>query len=147
MAFAKEHGYVATLSGRRRYIPEIKSSNFNLRSFGERVAMNAPIQGYAADIIKIAMVRVFNRLKAEKLESKLILQVHDELIIDALKSEQAQVERILKEEMEHAATLLVPLVVDMKAGKSWYDTKWGFLNDYRADRRKRHREIHRFGIF
>ncbi len=85
--------------------------------------MNAPIQGYAADIIKIAMVRVFNRLKAEKLESKLILQVHDELIIDALKSEQAQVERILKEEMEHAATLLVPLVVDMKAGKSWYDTK------------------------
>lgn len=123
VAFAKEHGYVATLSGRRRYIPEIKSSNFNLRSFGERVAMNAPIQGYAADIIKIAMVRVFNRLKAEKLESKLILQVHDELIIDALKSEQAQVERILKEEMEHAATLLVPLVVDMKAGKSWYDTK------------------------
>ena len=88
VAFAKENGYVKTLTGRRRYIPEIASSNFNLRSFGERVAMNAPIQGYAADIIKIAMVKVANRLKKEGLKSKLILQVHDELIIDALKDEQ-----------------------------------------------------------
>lgn len=123
VAFAKEHGYVSTLTGRRRYIPEIKSSNFNLRSFGERVAMNAPIQGYAADIIKIAMVRVYQRLKEEGLKSKLILQVHDELIIDALKSELEPVKHILKEEMEHAASLSVPLVVDMKTGNSWYETK------------------------
>ena len=121
--FARENGYVKTEAGRRRYIPEIKDSNFNRRSFGERVAMNAPIQGYAADIIKIAMVKVHNRLKAENLKSKLILQVHDELIIDALKSEQEKAEKILKEEMENAVKLSVPLVVDMKAGKSWYDTK------------------------
>lgn len=121
--FAKEHGYVKTLTGRRRYIPEITSSNFNLRSFGERVAMNAPIQGYAADIIKIAMVKVHERLQKENLKSKLILQVHDELIIDALKEEQAQVEKILKEEMENAVSLSVPLIADMKAGNSWYETK------------------------
>jgi len=121
--FAKESGYVKTLAGRRRYIPEIKSSNFNLRSFGERVAMNAPIQGYAADIIKIAMVKVFNRLKNENLESKLILQVHDELIIDAKKNEVEKVKAILKEEMENAAELKVPLIVDMKSAESWYDTK------------------------
>ncbi|MBR4030351.1 MAG: DNA polymerase I, partial [Clostridia bacterium] len=121
--FAKEHGYVKTLTGRRRYIPEITSSNFNLRSFGERVAMNAPIQGYAADIIKIAMVKVYERLLKENLKSKLILQVHDELIIDALKEEQHQVEKILKEEMENAVALSVPLIADMKAGNSWYETK------------------------
>ncbi len=121
--FAKENGYVKTLTGRRRYIPEIKASNFNLRAFGERVALNAPIQGYAADIIKIAMVKVYDRLKKENLKSKLILQVHDELIIDALKEEQQQVEKILKEEMENAVTLSVPLVADMKSGNSWYETK------------------------
>ena len=121
--FAKQNGYVKTLLGRRRYIPEIKSSNFNLRSFGERVAMNAPIQGYAADIIKIAMVRVYKRLKEENLKSKLILQVHDELIIDAKKHEVESVKKILKEEMENAAKLSVPLVVDMKSAESWYDTK------------------------
>ncbi len=121
--FAKETGYVKTLLNRRRYIPEIKASNFNLRSFGERVAMNAPIQGYAADIIKIAMVRVYNRLKEEKLSSKLILQVHDELIVDALKCEEEQVKTILKEEMENAVKLSVPLVVEMKSGNSWYETK------------------------
>ncbi len=121
--FAKIHGYVKTLTGRRRYIPEIKASNFNLRAFGERVALNAPIQGYAADIIKIAMVKVYDRLKKENLKSKLILQVHDELIIDALKEEQQQVEKILKEEMENAVSLSVPLVADMKAGNSWYETK------------------------
>ena len=123
VAFAKENGYVKTLTGRRRYIPEITSSNFNLRSFGERVAMNAPIQGYAADIIKIAMVKVWDRLKKEGLRSKLILQVHDELIIDALKSEQLRVEQILKEEMESAVELSVPLKVDMQAGMSWFETK------------------------
>lgn len=121
--FAKENGYVKTLAGRRRYIPEIKSSNFNLRSFGERVAMNAPIQGYAADIIKIAMVRVYERLKSENLESKLILQVHDELIIDAKENEVEKVKTILKEEMENAVSLKIPLVVDMKSAESWYDTK------------------------
>lgn len=123
VAFAKETGFVKTLTGRRRYIPEIKASNFNLRSFGERVAMNAPIQGYAADIIKIAMVKVFNRLQEEGLKSKLILQVHDELIIDALKSEEEKVRAILKEEMENAVVLNVPLTVDMKSADSWYDTK------------------------
>ena len=121
--FAKQNGYVKTLTGRRRYIPEIKASNYNVRSFGERVALNAPIQGYAADIIKIAMVKVYNRLKAEGLKSKLILQVHDELIVDALKSEQQEVEKILVEEMENAVSLSVPLKVEMKAGMSWYETK------------------------
>ena len=121
--FSKENGYVKTLAGRRRYIPEIKSSNFNLRAFGERVAMNAPIQGYAADIIKIAMVRVYQRLKNENLESKLILQVHDELIIDAKADEVEKVKVILKEEMENAVNLDVPLIVDMKSAESWYDTK------------------------
>ncbi len=121
--FAKENGYVKTLAGRRRYIPEIKSSNFNLRSFGERVAMNAPIQGYAADIIKIAMVKVYQRLKEENLESKLILQVHDELIIDAKNHEVDKVKAILREEMENAVKLDVPLIVDMKSAESWYDTK------------------------
>ncbi|MBQ2897779.1 MAG: DNA polymerase I [Clostridia bacterium] len=121
--FAKETGYVKTLLGRRRYIPEIKSSNFNFRSFGERVAMNAPIQGYAADIIKIAMVKVYQRLKKEGLKSKLILQVHDELIIDAKKHEVENVKKILKEEMENAVQLKIPLIVDMKSAESWYDTK------------------------
>ncbi len=121
--FAKQNGYVKTLFERRRYIPEIKSSNFNLRSFGERVAMNAPVQGYAADIIKIAMVKVYERLKKEGFQSKLILQVHDELIIDALRSEAAEVSLILKEEMENAVSLKLPLTVETKSGDSWYDTK------------------------
>ena len=121
--FARENGYVKTPLNRRRYIPEIKASNFNLRSFGERVAMNAPIQGYAADIIKIAMVKVYKRLKKENLKSKLILQVHDELIIDALKTEEEQVRKILREEMESAVKLNVPLEVDMKSGNSWFETK------------------------
>ncbi len=123
VAFARENGYVKTPLNRRRYIPEIKASNFNLRSFGERVAMNAPIQGYAADIIKIAMVKVYNRLEKENLKSKLILQVHDELIIDALKTEEAQVRKILREEMENAVKLSVPLAVDMASGNSWFETK------------------------
>lgn len=121
--FAREHGYVKTLVERRRYIPEIKSSNYNLRSFGERVAMNAPIQGYAADIIKIAMIKVFERLKKENLKSKLILQVHDELIVDTKIDETEKVGKILKEEMERAVVLSAPLPVEMKSGNSWYDTK------------------------
>ena len=121
--FAKENGYVKTLVERRRYIPEIKSTNYNLRSFGERVAMNAPIQGYAADIIKIAMVKVFERLEKENLKSKLILQVHDELIIDTVPEEKDAVSKILREEMENAVSLALPLKVDMKTGNSWFETK------------------------
>ena len=120
---AREKGYVETLMHRRRYIPEITSSNFNTRSFGERVALNTPIQGTAADIIKLAMVRIYQRLKSERLRSKLILQVHDELIIEAYEEEKKQVAEILRNEMENAAALRVPLVVDMSEGKSWYDAK------------------------
>ncbi|SHH85940.1 DNA polymerase I [Caloranaerobacter azorensis DSM 13643] len=119
----KEKGYVTTIMNRRRYLPELKSRNFNIRSFGERMAMNTPIQGSAADIIKIAMVNVFNELKKRKLKSKLILQVHDELIIEAHKDELEQVKQILKSQMENAFKLSVPLKVDMKIGDSWYETK------------------------
>ena len=116
---AKQDGYVATLYGRRRNLPELKSANFNVRSFGERVALNMPIQGTAADIIKIAMVNVHKRLKAEKPEAKLILQVHDELIVECPESESESVRTILKEEMENAAHLSVPLIADTEAGHSW----------------------------
>ncbi|MBQ7896447.1 MAG: DNA polymerase I, partial [Oscillospiraceae bacterium] len=116
---AKEDGYVSTIYGRRRDLPELKSSNFNMRSFGERVALNMPIQGTAADIIKIAMVNVYNRLIAEKLDAKLILQVHDELIVECPESEADKVAAILKSEMENAAKLLVPLTVDVHCGHSW----------------------------
>ncbi|MCX7842767.1 MAG: DNA polymerase I [Clostridia bacterium] len=119
----KEAGFVTTLFNRRRYIPELKSSNFNMRSFGERVAMNTPIQGTAADIIKIAMVKVHRELERRKLKSKLVLQVHDELIIEALKTERDEVEKILRESMENAAALRVPLKADVKAGSSWYEAK------------------------
>ncbi len=121
--FAKENGYVKTMFSRRRQIPELASSNFNLRSFGERVAMNTPVQGSAADIIKLAMINVHKRLKEEGLKSRLILQVHDELIVEALKEELDKVKEILKSEMENAVSLKVPLVADMKWGRSWYDTK------------------------
>ncbi len=120
---AKDKGYISTILKRRRYIPELSGSNHMLRAFGERVAMNAPIQGSAADIIKIAMVNVYKRLKAEGLAARLVLQVHDELIVEAPKSEKELAGRILKEEMENAYALSVPLVVDMNTGKSWYDTK------------------------
>jgi len=120
---AKEQGYVTTMYGRRRPIPELKSSNFMQRSFGERVAMNSPIQGTAADIIKIAMVRVHDRLKEEGLKSRLILQVHDELLVEAELTEVEQVERILAEEMEQAAKLKVSLEIDMHRGKNWYEAK------------------------
>lgn len=120
---ARKTGYVETMLKRRRYIPEIESSNFNTRAFGERVALNTPIQGTAADIIKLAMVRIYKRLKAEGFRSKLILQVHDELIIEAYDEEKEAVKGILKTEMENAAKLAVPLIADMSEGKSWYDAK------------------------
>ena len=120
---AKENKYVETIFGRKRYLPELASSNFTLRSFGERVARNMPIQGAAADIIKIAMINVSNRLKNENLKAELILQVHDELIVEAPNNEADKVSKILKEEMEHAASLKVPLVVDAGIGKTWYDAK------------------------
>ena len=120
---AKKEGYVTTLFGRRRPMPELKAGNFMQRSFGERVAMNAPIQGTAADIIKIAMIRVNDRLKAENLKSRLILQVHDELLIEAEESETDEVKRILLEEMQGAAELSVKLEIDMHTGKSWYEAK------------------------
>ena len=119
----KEKGYVTTMFGRRRPIPELKSSNFMQRSFGERVAMNSPIQGTAADIIKIAMNRVFERMSREGLQSRLVLQVHDELLIEAKKEELSTVCRILEEEMKGAADLAVELEVDMHDGESWYEAK------------------------
>jgi DNA polymerase-1 len=121
--FAKEKGYSLTHFNRRRYIRELQSANFNLRSFGERVAMNMPLQGAAADIIKIAMLNVYNRLKRENLKSQLILQVHDELIIDAFKNESEQVFKILKEEMEGAVNLPVKLTVEISQGETWFDAK------------------------
>ena len=120
---AKEEGYVVTLFGRRRLVPELSSSNFMQRSFGERVAMNSPIQGAAADIIKIAMIRVNQRLKDQKMKSRLVLQVHDELLIEAYEPELDEVQNILKEEMEHAAELKVPLEIDMHTGDNWYEAK------------------------
>lgn len=120
---AKKNGYTVTMFGRRRPIPELASSNFMTRSFGERAAMNAPVQGTAADIIKIAMVRVNRRLKKEHLQSKLVLQIHDELIIETKKEEVEIVQKILVQEMMHAADLAVPLLVDANVGDSWYDAK------------------------
>lgn len=120
---AYEKGYVSTIFGRRRYIPELKASNHNIKAFGERVALNTPIQGSAADIIKLAMVRVYRRLKAEGLKSKLILQVHDELIVEGYEEEIEAVRKLLREEMEHAAALDVALVAEEKCAKSWYDAK------------------------
>lgn len=120
---AKEKLYVTTVMNRRRFIPEIKASNKMVRSFGERLAMNTPIQGSAADIIKLAMVNVHNELKDKKLKSKLILQVHDELILNVYKDELEQVKAIVKKEMEEVLDLRVPLEVDINIGKSWYEAK------------------------
>ena len=121
--FARKNGYVSTLLGRKRYIPEINSSNFNLRSFGERAAMNMPLQGTAADVIKIAMIKVANRIKKEGLRSRLILQVHDELIVDTAEDEVEEVKNILVEEMQSAVTLSVPLTVETECGTRWFDAK------------------------
>ncbi len=120
---AKKQGYVETIFHRRRYLPELTSSNFLLRSFGERVARNMPIQGSAADIIKIAMINVYNRLLNENFKSKIILQVHDELIIESPEEESEEVKKLLKEEMENAVKLHVPLEVHIAVGKTWFDAK------------------------
>lgn len=120
---AKEKGYVLTILNRRRFIPEIKSSNKIVKSLGERLAMNAPIQGSAADIIKLAMVNVFNKLKEKSLKSEIILQVHDELILNVKKDELEEVKALVKEEMENVLKLTVPLEVDINLGKTWYEAK------------------------
>lgn len=118
-----KNGYVTTLFGRRRYIPELSASNKVLQAFGKRAAMNAPIQGAAADIIKIAMVRVYKKLREEDLDARLILQVHDELIIEAAEKDKDRAEKILKDEMENAVKLSVPMTVDVNSGRSWYEAK------------------------
>ena len=123
MTHAKEKGYVTTLFGRKRPIPELKSSNFMQRSFGERVAMNSPIQGTAADIMKIAMIGVNESLRKEKLRSRIVLQVHDELLIETFVEEEEKVREILAREMEQAVSLSVPLVIDVQTGENWYDAK------------------------
>ena len=120
---AKEQGYVETLFHRRRYIPELSSNNYMVRQFGARAAMNTPIQGTAADIMKIAMINVYNELKKEKLDAKIILQVHDELIIESRKEEKEKVKKILKNCMENAITLVVPLKVDISEADNWYEAK------------------------
>ena len=120
---AKKNGYITTMFGRRRPIPELSSSNFMQRSFGERVAMNSPIQGTAADIIKIAMIRVWNALREQGLKSRLILQVHDELVIETYREEEAQVRQILTEKMKEAADLAVTLEIDLHVGENWYEAK------------------------
>ncbi len=123
VADGEKNGYVSTIFGRRRYIPELSASNKNVQAFGKRAAMNAPIQGAAADIIKLAMVKVYRRLKAELPEVHLILQVHDELILEAPEAQTERAAALLKEEMEAAVKLAVPLTVDVHTGKSWYDAK------------------------
>jgi DNA polymerase-1 len=121
--FAKENGYVTTLFGRRRYIPELRERNFNIRAFGERTAANSPIQGSAADLIKIAMIRIDDALTKGKFAARMLLQVHDELVFEVPPGEMSSVQELVKQEMEHAAQLSVPLVVDMGTGANWLDTK------------------------
>lgn len=121
--YAKEEGHVRTMFERIRPIPELSSSNFMQRSFGERVAMNSPIQGTAADIIKIAMVSVNRRMKKANMKSRLLLQIHDELLIEAAIEEKEQVKQILREEMMGACQLDVPLEIDIQEGMSWFEAK------------------------
>ncbi|PYP53942.1 MAG: DNA polymerase I [Gemmatimonadetes bacterium] len=123
VAFAREHGYVQTIFGRRRYIPELRERNFNIRAFGERTAANSPIQGSAADLIKIAMIRIDDALRTKGLQSKMLLQVHDELVFEVPPGEMEHVQELVKYEMEHAAQLSVPLVVDLGVGPNWLETK------------------------
>ena len=120
---AKEDGYVTTLWGRRRYIPELTATKKMLVAFGERVAMNSPIQGTAADVIKLAMVRVHERLLESGIDARLLLQVHDELLVEAHRSCAEEARKILTEEMEHAVSYSVPLDVDVHVGRTWYDAK------------------------
>ena len=123
VASAQENGYVKTMFGRLRDVPELNSKNKNIRSFGERIARNTPIQGTSADIIKIAMVNVSKRLKEENLDANLILQIHDELLIESSEKDAKAAANILREEMENAAPMSVPLVADVYIGKTWYDAK------------------------
>ncbi len=120
---ARRDGYVTTIFGRRRNIPELKSSNFNVRSGAERIALNTPVQGSAADIIKLAMLRVDRALTEEALQARLVLQVHDELIVECPPWEAELVKTIVTREMEHAAALSLPLVAEAKQGASWYEAK------------------------
>jgi DNA polymerase-1 len=120
---ARQDGFVKTLMGRRRWLPELASSNYNLRSFGERVALNMPIQGTAADIMKLAMIQVHHRLKREALHAKLVLQVHDELIVECPEEEAELVRVLLTEEMESAMALAVPLEAEAAIGTSWAEAK------------------------
>ena len=120
---AKAGGYARTLYGRLRPMPELRSSNYNVRSFGQRAAMNMPVQGTAADIMKIAMLRCEQALKEKKMQTRLILQVHDELILEAPEGEKQAAMQLLRECMEGAAELRVPLLAEVKCGKSWFDTK------------------------
>jgi DNA polymerase-1 len=121
IAFARTHGYVKTLLGRRRYLPDITSANQTVRAQAERIAINAPMQGTAADIIKLAMVRIHERMGREKLRSKLLLQVHDELVFDVQRSEADTLKHLVRELMEGALALDVPLVVDMGMGINWLE--------------------------
>jgi DNA polymerase-1 len=116
---------VETIFKRRRYIPELRDRNFNIRAFGERTAANSPIQGSAADLIKIAMIRIRDRLDAARLSARMLLQVHDELVFEAPDDELAAVTTLVQHEMEHAAALVVPLVVDVGVGRNWLETKMG----------------------
>jgi DNA polymerase-1 len=123
VAFARENGYVQTIFGRRRYIPELRERNFNIRAFGERTAANSPIQGSAADLIKIAMIRIDDVLRTRDLQSKMLLQVHDELVFEVVPDELDEIKSVVKQQMEHAAELSVPLMVDIGVGKNWVETK------------------------
>jgi DNA polymerase-1 len=123
VAFARENGYVQTIFGRRRYIPELRERNFNIRAFGERTAANSPIQGSAADLIKIAMIRIDDALRTDGLEGKMLLQVHDELVFEVPSGELEPVQQLVKYQMENAAQLSVPLVVDLGVGPNWLETK------------------------
>ena len=120
---AKEQGYVETLFNRRRYIPELKSNNYMVRQFGSRAAMNTPVQGTAADIMKIAMINVYRELKTRNLKSKIVLQVHDEMMIEADINEKEEVKELLKNCMESAITLKVPLIADISEAENWYECK------------------------
>ena len=120
---ATEQGYVETLFHRRRYIPELKSNNYMVRQFGSRAAMNTPIQGTAADIMKIAMIKVYQEIQKRGLQSKSVLQVHDEMMIEAAEDEKEEIKEILKQSMESAIDLQVPLIADIAEAKNWYDCK------------------------
>ena len=120
---AKETGYSMTMYGRRREIAELKSNNYMVRQFGERAAMNTPVQGTAADIMKIAMIKVFNELKKRNLKTKIVLQVHDEMMLEAPIEEKEEIKILLKECMESATTLKVPLIAEVSEADNWYDCK------------------------